>query len=296
MGTLEALTGRDYLSYSSLTSWLDCGERFRLERVLNAPQSRAWWFIAGSAIHTATERCDLEGSDNWKQHWSDAWQEQLQLLSDEGVRLDEIKAGGRKTTAYPNKEDQRFWANEGPAMVQGWVIWRNRMIEHGWSFLEIDGKPAIEVPIELKFETVTIKGYIDRGMVDRHGQVHVVDLKSGSREPASTLQLGIYALGLEDNYGVGVPLGAYFMTRKGDLANVSSLRHYTKDRIEQWFSSAKRGIESEVFIPKVGPFCPSCSVSPYCAAVGGNPDSLEQVLAKDDSIKQHGTHTTGGNQ
>lgn len=280
MASLEILTGRNYLSYSSLSSWLDCGERFRLERVLDAPQEPAWWFIGGDAVHKATEDCDLDGITSVadaRNYFHTIWQTSVSKLHDDGVDLSTVKAGGRKSNQWPNKEDRLWWEHHGPDMVANWVIWRESLFTRGWSFYQLgEDKPAIEVPIEVTFDDVQVKGYIDRVFTDPNGSTVVVDLKSGSRVPASTLQLGIYSLGMADNYGTTPALGGYYMTRQSNMPETSSLLHYTRERVGAWFSAAKRGIEAEVFIPHVGPFCGTCSVAKYCAAVGGD----ESALAK----------------
>lgn len=282
MASLEILTGRDYLSYSSLTSWLDCGERFRLERVLNAPQSEAWWFIAGDAIHKASEDADIDGATDpaaGHDYFFSNWNNSIKRLRDEGVDFDSIKAGGRKTNAYPGKENHLFWETEGPAMVANWIRWRTNAINSGWHFFELpDGSPAIEVPVQVEFDDVLVKGYIDRVLVNPNGELVVVDLKSGSRTPDSSLQLGVYAHGMTRNFGVTPTIGAYYMTRKGDLAETRSLSHYTHEALGDWFSAAKRGIEAEVFIPHVGPFCGTCSVAQFCKAQGGDPAPLVKGL------------------
>jgi len=43
-------------SFSSLTSWIRCGKAWQLERELQAPSEPAWWFVGGSAFHTAAEK------------------------------------------------------------------------------------------------------------------------------------------------------------------------------------------------------------------------------------------------
>jgi putative RecB family exonuclease len=43
-------------SFSSFTSWLHCGKSWQLERELQAPQDPAWWFVGGSAFHSAAEK------------------------------------------------------------------------------------------------------------------------------------------------------------------------------------------------------------------------------------------------
>ena len=277
MATLQVLTGRNYLSYSSLTSWLDCGERFRLERVLDAPQSPAWWFIGGDAVHKATEDCDLDGitsEEDARTYWDTIWQTSIAKLYDDGVDLNTVKAGGRKTNEWPNKENQQWWEANGPDMVVNWVKWRESKLDEGWVFYEGAGLNGIEVPVEFELGDVLVKGYIDRVFANDAGEVIVVDLKSGSRQPDSSLQLGVYSAGFRSVWGVTPSLGAYYMTRKGTITEPVSLLHYTDEVLGKWFSSAKRGIENEVFIPHVTGFCNSCSVAQYCVAVGGNPAPL----------------------
>ena len=286
MTTLQQLTGRSHLSYSSLTSWLDCGERFRLERVLNAPQSDAWWFLGGDSIHKASEEADLtgitdpaKGADLFDKYWDVALSKVDQSKP--------IKAGGRATIANPNKEDGAWWAENGPRMVSDWISWRNDKVNEGWSFLTFTDdegiqRNGIEVPVTYNFDDTIIKGYIDRVMVDPNGQVWVIDLKSGSRAPQSSLQLGVYALGLSQQYGIHAPIGAYYMARKGDVGNAEVLTKYTPEVVGGWFSSAKRGIEQEIFIPKVSALCGSCSVRDFCKAVGG--DDTPLILAQPSLI------------
>jgi len=43
-------------SFSAFTSWLRCGKAFQLERNLQAPSEPAWYFVGGSAFHSAAEK------------------------------------------------------------------------------------------------------------------------------------------------------------------------------------------------------------------------------------------------
>ncbi len=278
MTQLLTLTGREHLSYSSLTSYLDCSERFRLERVLNAPQTDAWWFLGGDSIHKASEEADYlgitdptKGPDLFDKYWNQALAK---------VDLTQtIKAGGRATTAYPDKENQQWWEDHGPTMVADWISWRNDKFNEGWSFLPLEDNGrtynGIEVPITFTFNDTIIKGYIDRVMVDQHGQVWIIDLKTGSRKPGSSLQLGVYALGLAQQYGVHAPIGGYWMARKGDIDSPQALTSYTHEKVGTWFANAQKAIEAEIFIPKVSALCMSCSVREFCTAVGGDDTPLK---------------------
>jgi hypothetical protein len=48
----------EHISYSSLTTWLECGWKYYLSRVQNVAEQPAWWFYGGSAVHHATEQYD----------------------------------------------------------------------------------------------------------------------------------------------------------------------------------------------------------------------------------------------
>lgn len=47
-----------YLSYSQFTTWLECGEKYRLTRIVQVPEDPAWFFAGGHAVHAATEAID----------------------------------------------------------------------------------------------------------------------------------------------------------------------------------------------------------------------------------------------
>jgi putative RecB family exonuclease len=48
----------DYISYSQYETYLSCGEKYRLSRIVKVPEQPAWYLIGGSAVHEATEAYD----------------------------------------------------------------------------------------------------------------------------------------------------------------------------------------------------------------------------------------------
>lgn len=270
MSDLEFLTGKGYLSHSSMTSWLGCGERFWLERIARVPQQKSWWLVGGSAFHAASEALDRGETTDVAGAWQTAWDAQVDRdLTAEGIDPADVRAGGRVSKEWPNKENADWWQAKGPAMLADYVAWRDARFAEGYSWLELpDGSPAIELAVNLPLDEVMVKGYVDRVMVDDAGELVVVDLKTGGHTPASSLQLGIYALGVERSLGVRPILGAYYMARKATLTEPVSLLHYTPEVVGGWFRMAKAGIESEIFIPNVTSLCGTCSVRPYCSAFG----------------------------
>lgn len=256
--TMLDQTGRDYLSFSSLSTYADCGERFYWERVRSVRTDQGWWLPAGSAFHTASEWLDRGTTLTPELAWSDAFRMELN-------RLDELptKAGGRASKEFPNKEDADFWNAKAPQWLADYVNWRNQMFDAGWSWLQVRGEDAIEVPVTATLFDVEVKGFIDRIMVSPDGEVHVVDIKTGSREPAS-LQLNVYQHLLEVVHDVHASHGAYYMARKGTTTEPKSLS-ISMETIARYFASAKKGIESEIYLPNVGMLCGTCGVRKHCS-------------------------------
>ena len=56
---VDGYTMPEHISYSSLTTWLECGWLYFLSRIANAPEKPAIWNLGGSAVHKATELYDL---------------------------------------------------------------------------------------------------------------------------------------------------------------------------------------------------------------------------------------------
>lgn len=275
LATLADLTGREHLSFSSLSTYSDCSERFYLERVASVPQQQGWWLPAGTALHTATEWLDEGTYLSAELAWNEAWRQTL-------ARLEEYptKAGGRATKEFPNKEDKSYWDAKGAEMVDKYLTWRDITTTAGWSWLEIDGKPAIEVPVEARLEGTLVKGYIDRVMVSPEGEVVVMDLKSSQREPQS-LQLDVYRYLLQENYGITATHGMYYMFRKGTTTERKELG-VSNQWLAHYFGTAARGIQAGIFLPNVGMLCGTCGVREYCS-VFGTPPAIHSL--QDDTLE-----------
>lgn len=274
MADIEILTGSKYLSYSSFDSLLTCGEKYRLQKVLSVPQSQAWYLLGGSAVHEATEIVDKDPEATPEDAWKTAWDRQLATVAD--VPLSEIRAGGRQSEKYPDKENKDWWEDHGPQQVAAWATWRDAQIEAGWKLLEV------EVPFEIELGGTPVRGFIDRVWVTPTGEVEVHDLKTGSRAPASSVQLATYRHGIRHALGVDALTGRYHMTRQtkaGYEAPPKSLAHFTEKMLGQWYTKAKAIVENELFVPHVGPLCGSCTVAQYCEAFGGTPPT-RHPLAK----------------
>jgi hypothetical protein len=160
-----------------------------------------------------------------------------------------------------------WWEKAGLKFSEDYAAWRQR------SDLEIfwDGDTAlIEAELMPILQGVPVKMFPDRIMVDRHGQLIVVDLKTGSKSIDKTLQLGVYKVGVEKLLGIPIEWGAYYMARKGELDPPVPLQHWTEDRIGYLFATFDQQERAGQYMPNIGAHCKyMCSFKAHCIYVGG---------------------------
>ena len=120
MSSLELKTGKNYVSHSAISTWLNCGWQYYLSRIHHVDEAPSYWLVGGKAVHECTEEYDLSvlPTYNPTEMFNRAWEKNYKL-SDNGMPF---RAGGRKTTAYPNKEDTQWWLDHGPKMVDYWAL------------------------------------------------------------------------------------------------------------------------------------------------------------------------------
>lgn len=254
------------LSHSQLTSWASCGERHRLERVLRIPSTPGWALIGGSAVHEATENYDNArlGIETAQPDFREIMERRIAEAEDEsGIPRDGFKASGRASKENPNKEDLNWWLAQGPVMLKRWIVFTQNVPWDIW--IMPNGKPAIEVEYTLNLANVAIRGYVDRVMVDREGNLIVVDLKTGSSKQATPRQLGTYKVGLEDRFPGNVfRYGTFWDARGGTSSPLASLNGYTRARIQWQYGKVRQAKELGIYIANPSMLCGSCGVRDYC--------------------------------
>lgn len=256
-----------HLSHSALTTFQQCGHKYYLSRVVNVEETPAWWFIGGNAVHTATENFDRmfpnevpAGQPDTNFFFDALVEEAAWAEFDSGVDPSEFRAGGRVSKQYPNKEDSVWWLENGPAMFESWVSWRQGS---GWQIADFDGQPAIEIGFKFPVGDALVQMYLDRLMVNEHGELVVVDLKSGSSSPKSPLQLAMYAYGAEKMLGVRPKWGTFWKAREGTTTPLIDLDKYPAERIEYIVSGFDKLRKSGIFLPNLDE-CGWCGFNQVC--------------------------------
>ena len=187
------------------------------------------------------------------------------------------RKGGRATKASPDKEDKAWWDENGKRMLDDFVTSYKANKWKVWTTPQ--GIPAIELGVNVNFGDVPIKGYIDLVFENKDGSLTVVDLKTGASTPESSMQLGTYAVCIEQTFGVKVPYGAYYNARTATLEPTAGMERWTYPLLTEMFAQFERGLQAEIFLPNIGMSCRTCGVKDYCYAVGGQLSQLYDPLA-----------------
>lgn len=266
-----------HLSFSQLNTLRSCGERYRLTRIWNVPETPSFAQAGGSAVHSWTEDWDMailgvgEGlipePDAFESYMTSALAD---LEERSGIDRKDFKATGRASKDWPNKENLDWWLHHGPVMCKRWVTWRNTAPLDIW--IVPTGEPAIELEFTVDLGGTSVRGYIDRVFEDhRTGTLVVVDLKSGAEVPDDG-QLGIYKIALQKKYGVDLPIlyGAYWYARTGSTSEFKGLGAWTEARATWEYGMAAARRERGDFQPRLSRDCSWCGVRDYCVYQGGD--------------------------
>lgn len=170
------------------------------------------------------------------------------------------RINGSIRSANPRSpEDKAWWDLHGIGFVSDWIRFRQLSAWKIW--VAPDGEPAIEIELSIPIGDTFIKMAIDRVMVDPQGRLCIVDLKTGRRVPASSLQLGFYRYGLKKKYGIEIDLGYYWMSRSAAMTDPVDLTFYTDEKIEYLVTAFDAARKAHSFIPNTN----SCNMCGYTA-------------------------------
>ena len=142
-----------------------------------------------------------------------------------------------------------------------------------------NGKPGIEISLQASFGDVPIRAFADAVVVLPNDEIAVVDFKTGTYIPSSSLQLGIYAALMEILFDIRPTRGFFYDARKAQFTEAYGLNRWTIPVLTEMFTKFEIGIKNEIFIPNVGMSCNGCGVKDYCYAAGGELAEIHDPLA-----------------
>jgi putative RecB family exonuclease len=209
----------------------------------------------------------FDSAKTWERVWTrEAWK---RFGIDQEVG--HWRVAGRKK-ARPFGEDLVFWKQYGFDLFAKYTEWRAKNPHMEIVDLGTDG-PGIEVDLneQLDFSLLPFKGFVDRVFFDSDiGELVVVDLKTGTRKPASHVQLGFYRAGLVARYGLDLRFGSYYMARTAELTPYMDLTIWTPDLVGRLLEQFRKAVNEGIFIPHINPLCPTCEVRRGCYVQGGD--------------------------
>jgi RecB family exonuclease len=238
------------LSASQADSYLRCPRRYAFERRLRVDGGGSAYQELGSVIHSALERAEGAAAERGEEHASA--EEALEALDFE---------------FEPDAFGSGAWAD-------AWKKRAARIVERLYDLWPGEG-PAAGLEQKIDFEHVGVRwtGRIDR--VERRGDaLHIIDYKTGTGHPtveeaATSVQLGLYVLGLRHTAGSPVLGGEYWYPAAGMNSGRKSIltRSLDIDRLQEVDAAlhdAAAGITSELWAATPGSQCERCPVRLVC--------------------------------
>jgi len=257
---------RRHLSFSQLSTYSECGEKFRLRYVENVPTSPHGAFLGGRAIHKTIE--ESEGEVWWKDEDAFARADAVAIARFREIFDAEVEeAGGVEAIRWGGRgqgEDVAWWHKNGEFMLRRYRLTRVAMAESGWDVVE--GGVEMRVLAELPGVSVPVVGYLDKLLMHDAGEPVVVDYSTGRVGGKNALQFATYAALLAMSRGLEVDRGVAIYLRAPDASKRVQPVIFAElvPRIAETYAKLVRGIEAEVFVPNPSAFCKSCAVNSSC--------------------------------
>ena len=250
-------------SFSQLSTFSTCPERYRLQKILKVPEPPAVWLPAGSAAGLACDDLDLGYPFDIAVYMFE--QNLERMLTDMEIEnempREDFEVNG-KTKANPAGKDQAWWVENFPPMLERYNEWRRTS---GYTVATVNGKPAIELEVNLDLGNGTlVVGYLDRLYIRPNGKLEVLDLKSGTSQPGD-YQLVTYAYAVGIQYGLDVPYGSFYMLAKDGKSTPKWLPSYTSgNSVQQTYRRLDESIRNGHFVPRITGDCFRCPMAKAC--------------------------------
>lgn len=232
------------LSYSRISTYLDCPYKFFLAYIVGLPGIPRPYFSFGNSIHAALEefhKPKLLPSDNSSEYLFGLYEKYW--ISD----------------GFPDIETELRSKDEGRSILIGY---------HSWLEGKMPEVIDVEMNFSLKIDGLTITGYIDRIDRNQDGSVNLLDYKTGKTIPAALedsdrLQLSIYSLAVSVLMNMQVRKASNLYLRQMALRSFEP-SIVDIDRAREAISFVKKGIELKKFERCPNRFCPYCDFYQGC--------------------------------
>lgn len=270
----KADTDRTMRSVSQLTSLSSCGEQYRLQRVAKVPQRPAAWFLQGSSCHLAIEEWEkdrdrslVELEELYVDSYIEAANRLVEEWPDEGHWM---TGGARKGFDDLEERQDRGWLQ-----VLSYIEW-GRSEEHLWKVIDTERE------FITMFGEIPVRGFIDHIVEWADGSIEPRDIKSGTKTPASAIQLDTYGIAVERAMDIKIGGAAFVKLANpaGRTKKTRSTQYLPVDLeqesaycnpafLDQLYRDADRMIRAGTFLPNPTEGCERvCGVQQWCRIKG----------------------------
>ena len=250
-------------SVSQVKQYRDCPYQYYLQRVERVWQRPAAWLSQGTAVHKAAEEWERSGrtmsARDAQGVFRESYADSVNEMCETTPRLDWWFASG----PYGGEADIERRYHKGLEQTAKYVSYYEGKGSEDVIWITPDGTPAIELPFDVEFGGVKVRGYIDAVVTTPHGVV-VRDNKTGNK-PGDEFQLAVYAQAIRQQHGQTINHGDFWMGKTGKPTKLLDLFEWGEQEVAEAFSEMDSAVKAEQFDAKPEPDkCRFCSVSVSC--------------------------------
>ena len=245
------------ISFSKASTVWRCGALFQRRYVDGVPSRGAAWLPQGIAVHEWLEVWEKQGRvmgfEESLGFARDVYWREVDRVVDQCGAVGSWFGSGRFS---PHEDVAR---REGLVLGQVGCLFERMPVEDVW--VAPNGVRGIELPFEFLLPSgVGVVGFADRVINHPKWGVVVQDLKTG-RTPADPWQLGVYALGLREQFGVECARGAIIKASTGRMTRTVQVSGL--DAVAGWLQSCVDLIRMGDCTPCGDVRCEACGPSDW---------------------------------
>lgn len=271
-------------SVSQLTSYGECGLRYKRKYVERVAEVPAIWNIGGRAFHEVARRFETDRATDGQLMSADdaakAFADMFDLELDKTAAETEVPREQWKA-ASSGKETVQWWFDKGPEMAAKYV---EHALKSGDRPLMLgNDAPALELKLTGWVGGVATVAYLDHVAVNHsERRIKIKDYKTGSRLPVDPAQLLTYGTLLRTLPADLLPPsyevhGEYWAARKGTVSGSKPLAPAAMLANAQRFDEFDKAERAGIYLANPTTFCSACPVKSSCPIMSSHKGASEPV-------------------
>lgn len=267
-------------SVTQLTSYLECGLRYKARYVDKVHETPAVWLAGGLAFHEVARQFETGRAMDDGLMSPDEAAKQFGLMLDAQVETIAAKYPDVPTSqwraANQGRETLQWWYDKGGEMAAQYVTHALRSGDR--PLMLGNDAPALELKLSGPLGGTRVVGYLDHVAVNHaERRIKIKDYKTGSRLPTDPAQLLAYAGLLRQLPGDLLPHGyeihgEYWAARKATVAGSRQITPAMIATTADRFADFDRAERSGLYMPAPNAMvCAGCPIKAKCPVMGSAP-------------------------